>query len=180
MVFVAVQILALAALATQFATATPAPAPVLVTVVDPVLGGGPGPQETVSASIIGVDKSNGRTTYAVVGNEMDGSSTGALETATLVAGSDYESFTFSFSDGSLTFTEGFDFTIQSGNAIATGLDESSRTFTTSIPTASVGGLVLDLPSTGAPGGPRPTNSAQRTAAAGFGALVGLGVAWQLV
>ncbi|KAJ7461626.1 hypothetical protein FB451DRAFT_1371323 [Mycena latifolia] len=176
MAFVAFRLLALAALATQFATATPAPAPELVTVVNP---NGPGPQETFSASIVGVDKSNGRTTYAVAANDVEGSSTVALGTATLVAGSDYESFTISFSDASLAITEGFDFTIQSGNAIATGLDDSSRPITTSIPTASVGGLVLDLPPTGAPGGPRPTNSAQRTAV-GFGALVGLGVAWQLV
>ncbi|KAJ7461636.1 hypothetical protein FB451DRAFT_1181360 [Mycena latifolia] len=164
MAFVAFRLLALAALATQFATATPAPTPVLVTVVNPI-GTGSGPQETLSASIVGVDNSNGHTTYVLAGNQMDGSSTDALETVTLVAGSDYESFTVAFNDGSLTFAGGFDFTIQSGNAIVTGLDVS-----TSIPTASKGGLVLDLPPTGAPGGPRPTNSAQRTAAAGFGAL----------
>ncbi|KAJ7461648.1 hypothetical protein FB451DRAFT_486494 [Mycena latifolia] len=182
MFFVPFQILALAALATQFATAAPAPAPEFVTLLG--FGSGDDAPTTFSASIIGVDNSKARTTYALAQNEMQGSSTLALGTATLVEASDYVSYTYGLDGEGIEVTIGFDFTIEGGNAIATGLDESSRPFTTSVPTASLGALVVDLPPTGAPGGPLPTgksNSSHRTAASVFGALLmGLTVVCQLV
>ncbi|KAJ7461619.1 hypothetical protein FB451DRAFT_1268712 [Mycena latifolia] len=187
MVFVAVQILALVAFATQFVTA--APAPELVTLV----AGFPAPfpsdsAETFSASIVGVDNSNAHTTYAIAQPVLSADSSGALSTigfvtGTLVEGSDTVSYTLAASTDGLAVTAEADFGLQSGNIVATGLDSASHTVTTTIPAASFGSWVLDLPPTGAPGGPQPTgksNSAQRTTAAGLGALVGSVVMWQLV
>ncbi|KAJ7461628.1 hypothetical protein FB451DRAFT_1497684 [Mycena latifolia] len=145
MVFVAVQILALVAFATQFITA--APAPELVTLV----AGFPAPfpsdsPETFSASIVGVDSSNAHTTYAVAQPVLSGDGSGASSTIGFVTG---------------TLVEGSDtvlFTFAGGNIVATGLDSASHTVTTTIPAASFGSWVLDLPPTGAPGSPAPSQS----------------------
>ncbi|KAJ7448498.1 hypothetical protein FB451DRAFT_1411245 [Mycena latifolia] len=87
MVGTIVQMLALAALAIQFAIASPAPA--LITIVAPP--GDPGIHTPLPGAIIGVD-SLGRTTYVV-----SDSSGGDVATATLVEGSDYVSYTISAS-----------------------------------------------------------------------------------
>ncbi|KAJ7461631.1 hypothetical protein FB451DRAFT_1268726 [Mycena latifolia] len=186
MVFVTFQILALVALATQFVTA--APAPELVTLVAGFPAPLPSdPTETFSASIVGVDSSNAHTTYAITQAVLSGDSSGistvGFVTGTLVEGSNTVSYTLTASADSFAITAEADFGLQSGNIVATGLDSASHTVTTTFPAASFRLWVLDLPPTGAPSGPQPTgksNSAQRTAAAGLGALVSLVGVWQLV
>ncbi|KAJ7461629.1 hypothetical protein FB451DRAFT_1404859 [Mycena latifolia] len=160
---------------------TAAPAPEFVTVMAPLPL--PFSSQTFSASIMGVD--GGHTTYALAQTDVEGDSKGVSSTVTvpvgtLVEGSDHVSYTFATSTDGLAFTAGVEFGVQSGNAIATVLDESSQVVTATIPVSSFASWVLDLPPTGAPGGPRPTNSAHRTGTAGFGVLVGLAVVWQLV
>ncbi|KAJ6531566.1 hypothetical protein DFH09DRAFT_1182792 [Mycena vulgaris] len=175
MVSATFQLLALAALATQLATAAPAPA--LVTVLVPL-----GDETTpMTAAVLGVD-SQGRTTYAIQDNEMQGTSILASATATLVEASDYMSYTYSLDGPGINIVLGADCTLNGRTGVCTGLDESSHAATATI--SSLAAWVLDVPPTGSPGGPPlPTgksNSSQRTSASIFGALVGLAVAYQLL
>ncbi|KAJ6531578.1 hypothetical protein DFH09DRAFT_1370407 [Mycena vulgaris] len=170
MVFVTVRILALAALATQFAAA--APAPELVTVTLPF---GDAETAAMTASIVGVD-SQGRTTYAIQQPEMQGTSTLASATGTLVEASDYMSYTYALDGQGIAITIGADCALKDGTAICTGLDESSHVATATI--SSLAAWVLDVPPTGSPGGPLPTgkpSSSQKNSVSIFGALVGLAV-----
>ncbi|KAJ7090090.1 hypothetical protein C8R44DRAFT_892005 [Mycena epipterygia] len=179
MVLITVQILALVALATQFAAAAPAPAPLFITVTAPF----PPPDNDtlpISASIVGVD-AQGHTTYALQQPELQGTSTLASATGTLVEGSDYVSYTYALDGEGIEITIGLDFSISNGQGIATGLDESSHAATATI--SSLAAWVLDVPPTGSPGGPQETgkaNSARGIAAPVLGALVGLAVGCHLV
>ncbi|KAJ7461620.1 hypothetical protein FB451DRAFT_1181341 [Mycena latifolia] len=135
MVFVAVHIVALVALATQCSLnrnlihciiATDAPAPELVTLVAPF------PHSDTAVTFTA-------STVAFLGGDGSGaSSTIALPTGTLVERSDYVSYTFAVSADGFTVTAEAEFGLQGGNAVATGLDPSSRTVTTTVPAASFG------------------------------------------
>ncbi|KAJ6548745.1 hypothetical protein B0H19DRAFT_1379083 [Mycena capillaripes] len=89
-----------AVLAEKLVVASPAK----VTLNVPIIGGGD--SSAISAAILGVD-SQGRTIYALNEDEMQGSSTLALATATLIKGSDYYSYTLS-SPQPLEIEIGFD------------------------------------------------------------------------
>ncbi|KAF7301282.1 hypothetical protein MIND_00693100 [Mycena indigotica] len=69
-----------------------APMPALVTVIAPIPGAG----QTGTATILGVDQA-GHTTFAIAEPVVDGSSTLTVLTATLVAGANFASETFSAS-----------------------------------------------------------------------------------
>ncbi|KAJ7137848.1 hypothetical protein C8R44DRAFT_868222 [Mycena epipterygia] len=158
--------LALLAVAIQFVAAAPA----LVTVANPF--GSPAP--TVSAVLLGVD-SEGRTRYGINEDVMFGESTLALNAATLVEGSDYVSYGFSFTSVSATLALGWDCTVpSSGNPICSDLGTP-----TSGPVPS---LVLDVVSTAAAQATaiKPSSS-QKIQVSVFGTLaVGLAIAHQLV
>jgi hypothetical protein len=158
----------------------------------------------MSAQILGVD-AQGRTTYAVYEDEIDGSSTAAVITGkvghnldrilnvaeqwrvgTLVEGSDHAFFTMSHTSASETLILGFDCALSGGNAICSDVDSNSQPVTT---TLAVQSIVLDVaettapPSTAASTGtttaPGPTNkpsSAQKTSVSIFGVVVGLALA----
>ncbi|KAF7365757.1 hypothetical protein MVEN_00449500 [Mycena venus] len=125
-----------AVLAAKLVAASPA----IVTLNVPVVGGGD--SSAIPAAILGVD-SQGRTTYALNENEMQGSSTIALATATLVEGSDYFSYTLS-SPPPLEVVIGFDCPLKDGGAVCTGVDDNSQAITS---TLSLEPLVLDITST---------------------------------
>ncbi|KAJ7461643.1 hypothetical protein FB451DRAFT_1181366 [Mycena latifolia] len=102
---------------------------------------------------MGIDDASGHTTYGIVqplieGDGKGASSTIASVTGTLVEGSNYVSFTDAISTDGFGLTLGGDFTVQSGNAIATGLDTKSHATTAPIPIASFALWVLDLPASG--------------------------------
>ncbi|KAJ6578495.1 hypothetical protein B0H19DRAFT_580011 [Mycena capillaripes] len=148
-----------AVLAAKLVVASPAK----VTLNVPVIGGGD--SSAIPAAILGVD-SQGRTTYALNEDEMQGSSTLALATATLIEGSDYFSYTLS-SPQPLEIEIGFDCPLKDGSAICTGVDDNSQAITTTI---SLEPLILDITSTAgsgasasqsitpAPGGSAPTSA----------------------
>ncbi|KAJ7824694.1 hypothetical protein B0H13DRAFT_1919017 [Mycena leptocephala] len=122
----------------------------------------------------------GRTTYAVYEDEIDGSSTAAVITGTLVEGSDHAFFTMSHTSASETLILGFDCALSGGNAICSDADSNSQPVTT---TLAVQSIVLDVAETTAPPSttastgtttaPGPTNkpsSAQKTSVSIFGVV----------
>ncbi|KAJ7685664.1 hypothetical protein DFH06DRAFT_1313950 [Mycena polygramma] len=136
------------------------------------------------AVVLGVD-SQGRTTYAVEQDEIDGGSTTPL-TATLVEGPDHIFYTFSHTAPSEAFTIGFDCGLKNGQAICSGVDSDRRSGlkTETATLSSLAPFVLDVVSTAAPsshtspapGNPSATstgNSAPRLTASSFGAMTGL-------
>ncbi|KAJ6513522.1 hypothetical protein DFH09DRAFT_1288257 [Mycena vulgaris] len=129
------QILSLAALATQLAVAAPA----LVTVVAPFGGDS---TTVLSAEVLGVD-SDGRTTYALAQNAMQGSSVLVSATGTLVEGSDHVSYTYALAGDGLTINVGADCALTGGNALC---GVAGQTVTVS----SLGSWVLDVASTASP------------------------------
>ncbi|KAJ7772966.1 hypothetical protein DFH07DRAFT_802063 [Mycena maculata] len=132
----ALRMLLLTAVVTQFSAAVPT----TVTVVAPFGG------EPLTAEILGVD-SQGRTTYVLEQDELEGSSTVALITGTLVEASDTMSYVLSFASASDTFYIEADCALQGGNGVCTGLDSNSQPITTTIPFST---LVLDVISTAVP------------------------------
>ncbi|KAJ7111789.1 hypothetical protein C8R44DRAFT_985279 [Mycena epipterygia] len=189
------QLLALTAVAPQFVAASPA----LLTVVAPFGGDDP---TTLTAAVLGVD-SLGRTTYALAQNEMQGDSTLADITATLVEGSDYLSYAFSHTSAGETIVIGpVDCALTAGNAVCSDLDDSGKPETATIPLPSMGSWVIDVVSTAgatptaspskstpsaAPSGSAPTssptskpNSAHKVSVSLFGALMGVLMISQLV
>ncbi|KAJ7633105.1 hypothetical protein FB45DRAFT_1027212 [Roridomyces roridus] len=132
-----------------------APAPELVTVTVPQFFNAE--STALQAAVVGVD-SNGHTTYALKQDEMEGSSTAAFITGTLVAGGDpaVADYTLSFTSQGLTLVAGFDCNLQSGGAVCTGVDDSAKGPQTA--TLSVTQLVLDVPG--------PSASASATPASG--------------
>ncbi|KAJ7155114.1 hypothetical protein C8R46DRAFT_1296348 [Mycena filopes] len=124
------------------------------------------------ATILGVD-AQGRTTYALNQDEMQGSSTLAKVTGTLVAAADYASYTLSADVPGIEIEFGFDCALNSGAAVCTGLDESSVAATTTA--SSLQPIVIDVLATAAPFG--RSNSAGRLPVPIFGALLGLVLAY---
>ncbi|KAJ6531157.1 hypothetical protein B0H19DRAFT_471445 [Mycena capillaripes] len=151
MVHIASQFLALLLVAggAQYVSATPAK---LTVTVLPALN----PQSTAApAVVLGVD-SQGRTTYAVELDEIQGGSTAPL-TATLVEGSDHVGFTLSHTAASETIIIGYDCGLKNGKAICSGVDSNSQPGTATA--SSLGEFVLDVVSTAAPSEPTSESAA---------------------
>ncbi|KAJ7486561.1 hypothetical protein FB451DRAFT_1534466 [Mycena latifolia] len=146
------QILALAAVAKNFAAALPSPE--LVTVGAPF---GDDSTTVLTAHVVGVD-SDGRTTYALEQNAMQGSSVLASATGTLVEGSDHVSYTYALNGAGFAITLGVDCDLKDGNAIC-----SDGTETATI--SSLGSWVLDVVSTSAPSGSSATPTAGASSSA---------------
>ncbi|KAJ6531579.1 hypothetical protein DFH09DRAFT_1182829 [Mycena vulgaris] len=170
-----VQILTLAAFATQFAAASPA----LVTVPIPL------EDVAVTAQILGVD-SQGRTTYVLQEPSTP------LETATIVAASDYVSFTVSYQDATTTDIGGLECKLVAGNYVCVGAGGSAAA-TATIPPQAMASLVLDVVSSlppassatpsasvSAPSSIPSGGASPKTSASIFGALMGLLLGAQLV
>ncbi|KAJ7698083.1 hypothetical protein B0H17DRAFT_1051101 [Mycena rosella] len=135
--------------------------PALTTIVAP-FGGDSGDSTTaLTAEILGVD-SNGRTTYALAQDEMQGSSVLVSATGTLVEGSDYFSYTYAI-DGAIGITLGLECALKDGNAIC---QDGAETATS--PLSSLGSWVLDVVSTAAPSGSTPSPSGSTTTPSGSG------------
>ncbi|KAJ6489888.1 hypothetical protein C8R45DRAFT_1213304 [Mycena sanguinolenta] len=165
----------------QLSSTAAAPAPdTFVTLVDPI-GFEPVP---IPASVVGVD-AQGHTTfaYAITATTVADLATATLvEHATIVAGTNY----FSIKDvitgpgGALTLAAAC--TPQNGGGAVCDVANQGVTSELTVPAASMGTLVLDIPST--PTG--KTSSASRSARAlnsgGVVGLVGitLGLAYQLI
>ncbi|KAJ7633108.1 hypothetical protein FB45DRAFT_1148581 [Roridomyces roridus] len=141
-------LLALAAAANLKLVAA-APAPELVTVTVPPFFD---PQSTaLQAAVVGVD-SQGHTTYALKQDEVEGSSTLAFITGTLVAGGDpaVADYTLSFTSQGITALAGFDCGLQSGGIACPGLNDGDSS-------TAVTQLVLDVTGTGAPANATPAS-----------------------
>ncbi|KAJ7042146.1 hypothetical protein C8F04DRAFT_1252130 [Mycena alexandri] len=100
-----------------------------------------------TATILGVD-AQGRTTYALNQDEMQGGSTVAPITGIIVAAADYASYTVAAEVPGLAITLGFDCALQRGDAVCTGLDESSKPATATI--SSLQPFVVDVIATATP------------------------------
>ncbi|KAF7318061.1 hypothetical protein HMN09_00313800 [Mycena chlorophos] len=170
MFFVA-RTLLLSAVAFNYVSAVPTPA--TITVLAPI------PEGTVTASILGVDKA-GHTTYAIAEPLVEGLSNGLSSTittftATLVAGSDYASETFSATysdpDFQIGFNDGGECTISGSNAIC---NDGTSTITTdaALVTANLT-QVMDVV------GPTPTASGAGRSAALCMSAVSIGAAFAL-
>ncbi|KAJ7698071.1 hypothetical protein B0H17DRAFT_1051078 [Mycena rosella] len=130
--------------------------PALTTIVAP-FGGDSGDSTTaLTAEILGVD-SNGRTTYALAQDEMQGSSVLVSATGTLIEGADYFSYTYAI-DGDIGITLGLECALKDGNAICQDGGE-----TATVPLSSLGSWVLDVVSTAAPSGSTSSPSGSTTA-----------------
>ncbi|KAJ6531158.1 hypothetical protein B0H19DRAFT_1082122 [Mycena capillaripes] len=154
--------LALAAVCTQEAYALPA---VVTLSVPPFFNPVSSP---LPAVVLGVD-SQGRTTYAVEQDQVEGTSTTPL-TATLVEGADHASYTFSFTTAHETILAGFDCDLKNGNAICSDVDSASQLETATISTLAP--FVIDVVSTAAPSATSKPNSSLRLSASVSGALMG--------
>ncbi|KAJ6616335.1 hypothetical protein B0H10DRAFT_2037579 [Mycena sp. CBHHK59/15] len=147
--------------------------PALITVVAP-FGSDPTP---LTAEVLGVD-SQGRTTYALQQNEMQGDSTLALITGTLVEGSDYISYTFSHTSASEMIVVGVNCALSGRNGLgfqlAGGHGDGVVGPRRRVDAAPSGSAPTSQPTT------KPKNSSQRTSASIFGTLIGLSLAYQLV
>ncbi|KAJ7028280.1 hypothetical protein C8F04DRAFT_1291525 [Mycena alexandri] len=148
--------------ATLSSLASAAPTEVTL-LVPPFFNSEPAP---LTATVLGVD-AQGRTTYALNQDEMQGSSTLAPVTGgsffdysffsttdyatpkgTMVAAADYASYTLAADVPGIAITIGFDCALQNGNAVCTGLDESSKPATATI--SSLQPLVVDVIATATP------------------------------
>ncbi|KAJ6471842.1 hypothetical protein DFH09DRAFT_1344067 [Mycena vulgaris] len=89
------------------------PAPALVTVVAPFGGDS---TTVLSTEVLGVG-SDGRTTYALAQNAMQGSSVLVSATGTLVEGSDHVSYTYALAGNGLTINVGADCALSGGDAL---------------------------------------------------------------
>ncbi|KAJ7155113.1 hypothetical protein C8R46DRAFT_1117017 [Mycena filopes] len=126
------------------------------------------------ATILGVD-AQGRTTYALNQDEMQGSSTLAKITGTLVAGADYASYTLSADVPGIEVEFGFDCSLGNGAAVCTGLDESSAAAT--ITASSLQPFIIDVLATATPSG-KPSSAGPLTVPI-FGALLALFLGYHL-
>ncbi|KAF7295592.1 hypothetical protein MIND_01099300 [Mycena indigotica] len=162
-------------LATTFAQHALAAPGQLVTVIVPVLD----PDSTLTAVVLGVD-SKGHTTYQLdqpeVGLQSGGTRTTTSiikpATATLVAGSDYASYTYSVDDpGRVNIHLGFDCIIEGGggDAICSNVNlnvnqNSVAAATTTFLPDALAKVVLDI----VPNSPAPSNTAGGSQAGGGG------------
>ncbi|KAJ7486457.1 hypothetical protein FB451DRAFT_1167892 [Mycena latifolia] len=145
------------------------PSPELVTVGAPF---GDDSTTVLTAHVLGVD-SNGRTTYALEQNAMQGSSVLASATGTLVEGSDHVSYTYALDGAGFAITLGVDCDLKDGNAICSDGTE----------TATISSLGSTTPTAGAsssaPTSTTTPNSSQKASTSVFGVLMGLALAYQL-
>ncbi|KAJ7171969.1 hypothetical protein C8R46DRAFT_1084374 [Mycena filopes] len=156
MLYTLLQIFALAAFSVQHVASAPAPAQ--VTIVGPLAE----QTQILTATVIGVDESQARTTYVVEEDQPFGTAVSASPVmATYVAGSDYIFGTFSQPPVSRV-NFGTDCSLKDGNAICSGLNGNSQQVTQTISAAFLRTNTFEVVATATPTGPVQTkNSASR-------------------
>ncbi|KAJ7030248.1 hypothetical protein C8F04DRAFT_735001 [Mycena alexandri] len=158
--------------ATLASLASAAPTEVTL-LVPPFFNSEPAP---LTATVLGVD-AQGRTTYALNQDEMQGSSTLAPVTGTMVAAADYASYTLAADVPGIAITIGFDCALQNGNAFCTGLDESSKPATATI--SSLQPLVVDVIATATPQAAGKPSSSRKLSVPILGALISFVLGYHL-
>ncbi|KAJ7367454.1 hypothetical protein DFH08DRAFT_828565 [Mycena albidolilacea] len=137
---------------TQDVAAIPAPVPAVTTLSVPPLF--LPLSSALPAVVLGVD-SQGRTTYAIEQDAVEGTKTTPL-TATLVEGADYAGYTFSASAAGFDIELDFECDLKGGQAICSGLDSNSQVATATL--SSLDPFIIDIVSTVAPSGASATGN----------------------
>ncbi|KAJ7729275.1 hypothetical protein B0H14DRAFT_3000095 [Mycena olivaceomarginata] len=146
---------------TRDVAAIPAPVPAVTTLSVPPLF--LPLSSALPAVVLGVD-SQGRTTYAIEQDLVEGTTKTTPLTGTLVQGADHAGYTFSASADGLQ--------VEAGNAICSGLDENSKLATATL--SSLEPFAIDVVSTAAPSATgKPSSASPRLSASLSGALVGV-------